>query len=69
MDLFSIPIYVSQAQNSGYKIDKLVHVQTAKHWNWSAGMPADMQMSQHDPTVHVQGFSCWKREADDHDII
>ena len=32
-------------------------------------MPVDAQMSQHDPTAHVQGFSCQKREADDGDVI
>ena len=29
----------------------------------------DAQVGQHDSTVHAQGFSCWEREADDHDII
>ena len=32
-------------------------------------MLADVQASLHDPTAHAQGFTCWKREADDHDII
>ena len=29
----------------------------------------DFQADQHDFTAHAQGFSCVKREADDHDII
>ena len=29
----------------------------------------DAQAGQHDSTVHVQGFSCLKREADNCDII
>ena len=29
----------------------------------------DVQAGQHDFAVHVQGFSCWKGEAGDHDII
>ena len=32
-------------------------------------MLADVQVSWCDPTVHVQGFSHQKREADDHDVI
>ena len=32
-------------------------------------MPVDEQVSQHDPTVHVQGFSHQKREADNCDVI
>ena len=32
-------------------------------------MLMDVQTGWHDSTVHVQGFSNWKREADDHDII
>ena len=32
-------------------------------------MLMDVQMDQHHSTVHVQGFSYWSREADDHDII
>ena len=37
--------------------------------NWLVGMLADMQVSQCDSTVHAQGFSHWKREADDLDVI
>ena len=29
----------------------------------------DVQAGWHDYTVHVQGFSCLKKEADDCDII
>ena len=32
-------------------------------------MPANVQVSQCDATTCVQGFSCQKREAHDHDII
>ena len=32
-------------------------------------MLADAWARQHDPTTHAQGFSHWKREADDCDII
>ena len=32
-------------------------------------MLADALVSQHDSTVHVQGFSHQKRDADDHDVI
>ena len=32
-------------------------------------MPADVQVSEHDPTAHAQGFFHQKRETDDHDII
>ena len=32
-------------------------------------MPADVQVSWHDPTAHAKGFSLQKREADNHDII
>ena len=32
-------------------------------------MLVDVQVSWHDTTVHAQDFSCWKREADNHDII
>ena len=32
-------------------------------------MPMDAQVGWHDPTAHVQGFSCLKGEADNHDII
>ena len=32
-------------------------------------MLTDVQVGQHDSTAHAQGFSCWKREADDHDVI
>ena len=49
-------------------------------WNWwdgscvavrdgRVGMPMDVQAGQHDSTVHAQGFSCLKSEADVHDII
>ena len=38
-------------------------------FNYLAGMPADVWVSLHDPTAHVQGFSCQKREAGDCDII
>ena len=36
---------------------------------WLAGMLTDVQVGWHDFTVHPQGFSHWKRRADDHDII
>ena len=29
----------------------------------------DVQAGQHDSTAHVQGFSHWDREADNHDVI
>ena len=29
----------------------------------------DMQVGWHDSTVHAQGFSHWKGEVDDHDVI
>ena len=32
-------------------------------------MPMDVHAGWHDSTVHVQGFSHLKREADDHDVI
>ena len=33
------------------------------------GTLTDVQVGQHNSTVHVQGFSHLKREADDHDGI
>ena len=59
---------VSQARNSGYKIDDLVRVQTTKYWNWMVGMLANAEISQHDPSAHGQGFS-HQKEVDDRDII
>ena len=32
-------------------------------------MLGDVWAVQHGPTVHAQGFSCWKREADNCDVI
>ena len=32
-------------------------------------MLADAQVSWCDPTAHVEGFSCQKREAEDHGVI
>ena len=60
---------MSQAWKLGYEIDKTVCVQSLKLFNCLAGMLADVQVSWSDPTVHVQGFSCWKRETDDCDVI
>ena len=58
---------VSQAQKSGYGIwwdGSCVAVGVSR-----AGMLTDAQVGQHDSTVHSQGFSCLKREADSHDVI
>ena len=33
------------------------------------GTPVDVQVSWHDSTVHAQGFSHLKGEADDGDVI
>ena len=58
---------MSQALKLGYGIDKMVHawlLETA-----GLGMLMDAQVCWCNSTVHVQGFSHWKREADDHDVI
>ena len=34
-----------------------------------AWMPVDTQMNHGGSNVHVQWFSCWKMQADDHDIL
>ena len=60
---------MSQTQKLGYQIDKLVHVQLLKPLKLFGGMLADVQARQCDPTANMQGFSRWKREADDHDVI
>ena len=58
---------VSQAQKLGYRIQQDSSCVAARVGR--VGMPKDVQAGQHYSTVHAQGFSCLKREADDHDII
>ena len=57
---------MSQAQKGGYGIWKMV---CALFKGSEVGMPADVQVSWLDLTLHAQSFPAQEGEADDHDII